>query len=114
LLLFIIENPGTNQKKISEYARISASSVNWHMKRMIGSGLVKPKHEGQFVRYEITGEKKEILSLVRSFHPSLWENWADRLTNAINEISPETDVVHQRDSKYSYEYKKRREKVGEN
>jgi predicted transcriptional regulator len=87
LLLYIMENPGTNQTLISQYARISASSVNWHMKRMVDSGLISMKHEGQFVRYDIAADRDEILRLVRSYHPSLWDKWADRLSNALNEIS---------------------------
>jgi DNA-binding transcriptional ArsR family regulator len=105
LLLFIIENPGTNQRKISEYAQISASSVNWHMKRMADSGLIKLKREGQFVRYEIAGEKEQILRLVRGYHPNLWEKWADRLTIALNEISPEINTFDLEDSQETKEIK---------
>jgi DNA-binding MarR family transcriptional regulator len=99
LLLYIIQNPGSNQKELSQYARISPGTTNWHMKRLTGSGLVQVKHEGQYVKYEISGESKEILNLVQSYHPSLWQTWVDRFANAINEVSalPQEDQLGELD-----------------
>ncbi len=87
LLLYLINNPNSTQKELAEYAQISAGTINWHMKRLVESNLVQAKHEGQFVRYVVSGDAKEILRLVQSYHPSIWERWADRFADALTEIS---------------------------
>ena len=87
LLLYLINNPNSTQKELAEYAQISAGTINWHMKRLVESNLVQAKHEGQFVRYAVSGDAQEILRLVQSYHPSIWERWADRFADALTEIS---------------------------
>ena len=87
LLLYLINNPNSTQKELAEYAQISAGTINWHMKRLVESNLVQAKHEGQFVRYVVSGDAQEILRLVQSYHPSIWERWADRFADALTEIS---------------------------
>jgi len=89
LVIYLVQNPSANQKELSEYAKISAGTVNWHMKRLIASGLVKVRREGQFVKYTVKCDKEEILKLVKVYHPSTWASWADRLANALSEMSPE-------------------------
>lgn len=87
ILLFLIQKPEATQKELSEYVDISPASVNWHIRRLSDSGLVDSRREGTNVRYSIRGEHGQILALLRSYHPMVWEKWADRLADAILEIS---------------------------
>lgn len=87
IILYLIRYPNTSQKDLSEYVQISPGTVNWHMKRLIESGLVKMRREGQFVKYSVNGRTEEILNLVRSYHPSIWQRWADRFADALNEVA---------------------------
>ena len=87
LLLFLMENPEATQKELSKYGAISPASINWHMRRLCASRLVEIRHEGPNVRYFVRGDQGEILSLLRSYHPMVWERWADRLAEALMEIS---------------------------
>jgi predicted transcriptional regulator len=86
ILLYVIRNPGANQRDLSSYVGISASSINWHMKRLKGSGLIQMKHGGNFVNYFVNGEIRGILGLLKSYQPSIWERWADRLADLLTEI----------------------------
>jgi len=87
ILLFLIQKPEATQKELSEYMDISPASVNWHIRRLSDSGLVDSRREGTNVRYSVRGGHGEILALLRSYHPMVWERWADRLADAILEIS---------------------------
>lgn len=92
LLLYLIQNPGATQKELSGYARISPGSINWHMKRLMGTHLVSVRHEGQFVKYEVKSEVgDEILHLLKGYHPSIWQSWADRLANAIGDVASSSE-----------------------
>lgn len=100
LLIYLIRIPNASQKELSEYARISAGTINWHMNRLISAGLVQRRREGQFVRYEIAGDTKEILNLVESYHPSIWESWADRFADVLTEVSSSpTDEKYKNEGK---------------
>ena len=86
LLLYLMRNPNSTQKQVSEYSKISAGTINWHMKRLGQSGLVSTRREGQFVRYTVDVDSDEVLELLHNYHPSVWETWADRFANAISEL----------------------------
>ena len=87
LLLHLVKSPNLTQKELCEFSRISPGTINWHMKRLGDSGLVSSIRDGQFVRYKVTVDSNEILKLLQSYHPTIWEKWADRVANAVEEIS---------------------------
>jgi predicted transcriptional regulator len=87
ILLYLVRNQNATQKELSQYARISSGTINWHMKRLMASHLVSVKREGQFVRYALELNPDEILSLLQIYHPSIWETFADRFANVIEEVS---------------------------
>jgi DNA-binding transcriptional ArsR family regulator len=81
LILYLLENPGATQKELSQFARISPSSTNWHMKRLSQAGFVEARREGGFVLYTVRGDPGMILALLRSYHPRIWDKWAERLAD---------------------------------
>jgi len=87
LLLYLISNPNAPQKQLSEYARISPGTINWHMKRLNDSGLVRTKHERGAAKYEVVCDHKEVIKLLRGFHPTIWDRWADRFGDALSDVS---------------------------
>jgi len=90
ILLFLIQNPNATQKELSEYVRISPASINWHMGRLSDTGLVEAKRDRMNVRYLVRNNRAEILALLKSYHPAIWERWADRLANIISHMERET------------------------
>jgi len=83
LLLYLLRTPDATQKELSEFAHVSASSISWHMKRLVQAGLVDSRRQGVFVYYMAKGDPAKILALLRSYHPSIWERWADRLADLL-------------------------------
>ena len=81
LVLYLIKNPEATQKELSEFARISASSTNWHMKRLSKAGFVEARRNGGFVFYTVRGDPGRIILLLRSYHPRIWDRWAERLAD---------------------------------
>jgi predicted transcriptional regulator len=84
LILYLLENPGATQKELSQFARISPSSTNWHMKRLSQTGFVEARRSGGFVSYTVKGDSGMILALLRSYHPRIWDKWAERLADLIS------------------------------
>jgi len=83
LLLYLLKTPDATQKELSEFAHISASSTSWHMKRLVEAGLVKSRRQGSFVYYVAKGDPVKILTLLKSYHPRIWERWAERLAHLL-------------------------------
>jgi predicted transcriptional regulator len=83
LLLYLLRTPDATPKELSEFARISASSISWHMKRLVNSGLIGARRQGGFVYYMVKGDPARILALVKNYHPGIWERWADRLADLL-------------------------------
>ena len=85
LLLFLMQNPNATQKELSGYAKVSPSSINWHMQRLSKTGLIETTREGPNVRYQVKVNRTEILVLLKNYHPAVWERWADRLADMLME-----------------------------
>lgn len=91
IVLFLIQNPNATQKEISEYAGISPATVHWHAKRLLASGLLTARHDGSNVKYQVQGDHADIITLLKSYHPTVWERWADRLANILTQLSEATE-----------------------
>jgi predicted transcriptional regulator len=82
ILMFIVERQAPTQTDIVNSVGISASSVNWHMRRLIEFRLVEEIKEGKYKRYQLQDRKvssKYITELMRNYYPAIWEKWSDRL-----------------------------------
>jgi predicted transcriptional regulator len=82
ILMYIVEQQSPTQTDIVNSAGISASSVNWHMKRLLEFKLVEEIKEGKYKRYQLHDRKvssQYITALMRNYYPAIWEKWSDRL-----------------------------------
>jgi predicted transcriptional regulator len=82
ILMLIVERQAPTQTDIVNSIGISASSVNWHMRRLIEFRLVEEIKEGKYKRYQLQDRKvssKYITALMRNYYPAIWEKWSDRL-----------------------------------
>jgi predicted transcriptional regulator len=84
LVLHLLKNPGASQKELSEFAGISPASINWHMNRLAKTGLVEARREGPFVLYTVKSEPARILTLLKNYHPRIWERWSERLADLLS------------------------------
>jgi predicted transcriptional regulator len=91
ILMFIVEQQhAPTQTDIVNSIRISASSVNWHIKRLIEFRLVREIKEGKYKRYQLEDRKvssKYIAALMRNYYPAVWEKWSDRLIEIFLSLS---------------------------
>jgi predicted transcriptional regulator len=90
ILMFIVEQQAPTQTDIVNNIGISASSVNWHLRRLIDFRLVKEVKEGKYKRYLLQDRKvfsKYITALMRNYYPAIWEKWSDRLIDIFLSMS---------------------------
>jgi predicted transcriptional regulator len=83
IVLYLIKNPLATQKELSEFAKISPSSISWHMKRLSQTGVVTSRRENGAAYYTVTADPARILTLLQNYHPRIWEKWAERLADLL-------------------------------
>jgi len=87
ILFFLLQKPGASHGEIAKFAKVSAPTVTWHMKRLIDKGLVEARREGRDVKYYITGFVSDIEKVMKNYHPMFWERWADRFADVWLDLS---------------------------
>lgn len=87
LMLILEKNP--TQTDIAKILKISSASVNWHIKRLVELGLVLEQKDGKFKRYTLGVDSKHIVSLMKNYHPNIWNRWSNRLAEMFLSLSKE-------------------------
>lgn len=88
ILMIILEKKPT-QTDIANIIQISSASVNWHIKRLIDFGLILEQKDGKFKRYTLGVDSKNIISLMKNYHPNIWSIWSNRLAEMFLSLSKE-------------------------
>ena len=80
IVLYLLENSGASQKDLAQHTGFAAATINWHMSRLIEIGIVYSSKEGKFVKYYIRGDIADLVILLKSYYPSIWDKLSDRLS----------------------------------
>jgi len=89
ILLAILEKKNPTQTDISSFMKISSPSVNWHIKRLIELNLIQETRDGKFKRYVFAVDTRHIVSIMKNYHPNLWNKWSTRLAEMFLSLSRE-------------------------
>lgn len=87
IIFYLIRNPSSTQKDLSLFLNRSPATTYFHMRKLTEAGFLEARHDGVFVRYDLTCDQSEVLSLIRNYHPGIWERWANRLADLLTEAS---------------------------
>lgn len=89
IVMFIIEQKDPTQTEIAEKIGVSPASISWHVARLIQFQIISEIREGKFKRYRLQGDPKSLATLMRSYYPSLWDRWSNRLAEMFLSLSPD-------------------------
>ncbi|MGH9991227.1 MAG: winged helix-turn-helix transcriptional regulator [Nitrososphaera sp.] len=88
ILMFIIEQKTPTQTDIVGRIGVSPASISWHVSRLNEFGIITEVKEGKYKRYQLRGDPKSLISLMKSYYPSLWDRWSSRLAEMFLSLSP--------------------------
>jgi len=88
ILILIIEQRNPTQSDIAAKIGLSAPSVSWHVRRLTDASVISEEREGKYKRYQLRGDPQKIVSLMKTYYPSLWDTWSDRLAEIFLSLSP--------------------------
>jgi DNA-binding MarR family transcriptional regulator len=80
IVIYLLENSGASQKNLAQHTGFAAATISWHMSRLIEIGIVYSSKEGKFVKYYIRGDMADLVILLKSYYPSIWDKLSDRLS----------------------------------
>ena len=77
ILTYLIEHPGSTHTDIVNFMHLSASTINWHMSRLIEAGLVITAKNGRMISYYIE-DPIYLINSLRTYSPQIWNRLADK------------------------------------
>ena len=92
ILMFIIEQKSPTQTDIVNSVRISARSISWHVGRLIALKMIREIKDGKYKRYQLQDDAKDILTLLRSYYPSVWDKWSMRVVEMFLSLSSSREL----------------------
>lgn len=87
ILIFIIEQKNPTQTDIADRIGVSAASVSWHVSKLTELGVITEVKEGKYKRYQLQGDPRNLVSLMKNYYPSLWDRWSNRLAEMFLSMS---------------------------
>ena len=87
ILMFIVESKNPTQTEIVDKIKISAASVNWHIKRLADFNIISEVRDGKYKRYSLVGDSIYIVTLLKNYHPNIWDKWSNRLAETFLSLS---------------------------
>jgi predicted transcriptional regulator len=88
ILMFIIEQKSPTQTDIVNSVKISARSISWHVGRLVALKIITEIKEGKYKRYQLLeNDAKYILTLLKSYYPSIWDKWSMRVVEMFLSLS---------------------------
>jgi predicted transcriptional regulator len=88
ILMFIIEQKSPTQTDIVNSVKISARSISWHVGRLVALKIITEIKDGKYKRYQVLeNDAKYILTLLKSYYPSIWDKWSMRVVEMFLSLS---------------------------
>lgn len=93
ILLYIIEKKNPTKNEIVNDLKISYSSMNWHISRLLSYNMIiEIKDDGKHTRYSINPyfiNVSDIIKLLQQHYSDIWNSWANRLAELFLVLSHE-------------------------
>jgi len=89
IMLFIITRQNPTQTDLIKLTGITASSVNWHIRRLLELNLIHEIRSGKYKRYKLAADPNIIIEIIRNYRPGIWDRWNERLTEVMLFLSVE-------------------------
>jgi DNA-binding MarR family transcriptional regulator len=91
--MFILEQNNPTQTDIVNNVKISASSISWHVGRLIALKIIREVRDGRYKRYQLHDDgAKYILILLRNYYPSIWDKWSMRIVEMFLSLSSSREM----------------------
>lgn len=81
ILIFLLENPGAIHKEICKKIKKAPSTISFHLKKLVESGIVEEIHAGKEKKYFIRNREK-IIDLLTTYRSTFLDKAVDKFIEA--------------------------------
>ena len=78
IVLCLVAEGASTQKRISAFVSLSQSTVSWHLKRLLNEGILGARSEKGRLLYALQLENEKIMKLLISYRESFVDSLVDR------------------------------------
>jgi len=91
ILLFLTNNPGSNQRSVANHIKTSSPTALWYLRKLEELGVIWSRRQGREMRYYAAISSGEISSLLKTHSPRMWHKWADRLADTLRTLDKSSE-----------------------
>jgi predicted transcriptional regulator len=94
ILIFLSRQPGSCQKDVAKEIRCSSPTARWYLIRLEALGLIRSRRHGAEVRYYANTSVPELSRLLRTYRPSIWDKYADRMADLMRTFEQQEEKAN--------------------
>jgi len=79
IILFILENNNCEHGEIADFAKISPSTVTWHLKKLEDENVIISSKQGRTKKYSLIIDREEIINLLITYKESFFDSLVDNI-----------------------------------
>ena len=79
MILFVLTHDNCNHEQIAGFAKLSPSTVSWHLKKLEQDGIIKTSRKGRNAFYSILSDRNEIVKLLITYRGSFLDKMVDNV-----------------------------------
>ncbi|VFJ12598.1 winged helix-turn-helix transcriptional regulator [Candidatus Nitrosocosmicus franklandus] len=89
IIMCIIQHGQPTQMEIAQELGITAPTVSWNLSRLTRTKIITEIKDGRFKRYSLNSDIDPLMitKLLKSYYPSLWSKWSDKLAEIYLSLS---------------------------
>lgn len=87
ILIYLMEHQDSTQSDIVNFMQFTAPTISWHMSRMVEAHIVNSRKDGKTTRYSIMVDLRVLASLLKAYHPTIWNKLISRFADLFFDLS---------------------------
>lgn len=93
ILLFLSRRPGACQTDVAKQIQCSSPTARWYLVRLESLGLIWSRRQGSEIKYYTNTSVPELVNLLRTYRPSIWNRYADRMADMLRTFDDDNKNV---------------------
>ncbi len=85
IMIWIMMNSDVSQQDLAERFKVSKPTINYHISKMVGEGLLDQKRVGREIRYNIKNEKL-VSKMIVAYQKSFFDKLVDSFVRAFSDV----------------------------
>lgn len=91
ILIFLARQPGSSQTDVAKEVHCSSPTARWYLLKLESLGLIWSRKSGAELKYYANTSIPELSRLLKTYRPSIWSRYADRMADLMRTFDKEAN-----------------------